>query len=145
MVPCGPFYTLTLISCSAKPLSLFGTIINMHLFICCILIPLQDCKLHKGGDSVLFSSVSSLLGLCLPHHRDSESVTRLLKAAFLSPFKGKGAWKETNRWIRHMSIVSFFKISFSQYHTLMLACFVTILQMKTWGPERLLKIKKCLP
>lgn len=98
-----------LISCSSESLSLFGTIISIHLLICYILIPLLECKLHEGGDSVLFPSVSSLLGLCLPHHWDSDSVTTMTEAVFLGLLKGGHGRRQIGEYFTCLIMSSFFK------------------------------------
>lgn len=98
-----------LISCSSEPLTLSGTRMSIYLLICYILIPLLGHKLHEGGDSILFSNVSSLLGLCLPHHWDSDSVTRMTEAAFLGLLKGRHEGRQIGEYFTRLTASSFFK------------------------------------
>ena len=63
IMPSGHFHPQVLISWSSEPLSLFVTLINTHLLISYILIPLLEGKIQEDKDAVLFPNVSSLYWL----------------------------------------------------------------------------------
>lgn len=94
-------------------------------------IPLLECELSKGRDSVLFSNVPTLLGLCLPHHWDSDCVTG---PACLGLLKGWYGERQTGESLTFV-VLSHFIIA----ALWMWAHIVPILQVNAGGSERLLK------
>lgn len=134
-----------LISCSLESLLLFGTIISIHLLICYILIPLLECKLHEGRNSILFSNVSSLLGLCLPHQLGFRQCDKDDRSCFSGLFKGGHGGRQIGEYLTHLRVPSFFKISLYHCHTFNVGIFCSYFTDENLRPRMIAQTKKCLP